>query len=39
MKLNESSIIRNETVEVKEGHVDQADLKVTADSRAPGWAL
>lgn len=33
MKLNESSIIRNETVEVKEGHVDRADLKVTADSR------
>jgi hypothetical protein len=38
MKLNESSIIRNETVEVKEGHVDRADLKVTADSRT-GWAL
>jgi hypothetical protein len=38
MKLNESSIIRNETVEVKGGHVDRADLKVTADSRT-GWAL
>jgi len=33
LKLNESSIIRNETVEVKGGHVDRADLKVTADSR------
>jgi len=38
-EVDESSTIRNETVEVKEGHVDQADLKVTADSRAPGWAL
>jgi putative sterol carrier protein len=26
-------IIRNKTVEVKEGHVDTADLHVTADTR------
>src|SRR3989441_3707877 len=32
-KREATVIIRNETVEVKEGHVDRADLKVTADSR------
>lgn len=32
-KREATVIIRNETVEVIEGHVDRADLKVTADSR------
>jgi putative sterol carrier protein len=32
-KREATVIIRNETVEVIEGHVNRADLKVTADSR------